>query len=234
MVRTSRGWLERTVGVPGRASTRASRGAGLAAAAALAAQPAGAQIAGLPVLQSPFTSQQVAVAVNGGNGGTVKAFGAAAAWTPASGRVQVSGGVAQVKRDGLGSGIGGGARVYLPLKSLAGGAVAVGILAGGGVDEIGGTNTVTAPVGAAIGYRRGLGATRALSVYAVPFYRYTREKVAEAPATKSNVFRVAAGGDVVIVPRVALTVGIETGAQPGSNEPGIRSSVTGVGLSYSF
>jgi hypothetical protein len=218
----------------GRAGAQARR-SGLVRACAVAAlvvaAPAGAQMPGLPLLQSPFTEPQIAVALNAGQSDDADAITAAASWTPASGRVQVSGGVGRISH-GDGSGLGGAVRAYLPLKLLAGQAVALGVFAGAGGDRVRDTTAVTAvPLGVTIGYRRAIGATRALSVYAVPFYSYTRVRAA---GSSSNVFRIAAGADVIVVPRVGLTLGYEGGAKPGGDQPGPRSGVYGGGVSFRF
>ena len=201
--------------------------------AATAASPrtAPAQIAGLPTLQSPFAAPQLAVGVNASRGDSLNVVGVAGAWTPRSARVQVSGGVARVGRDEEDAGYAAGARFYLPLRPFAGVAVAVGVLAGVGGERVSGSTVVSAPLGASIGYRRALGATRAFAVYATPFYSYTSVRT---PKASSSLFRFALGADVVVVQRVGLTVGYEAGGEAGAGEPGVRSPVTGVGVSYAF
>lgn len=202
-----------------------------ALAALLAAGRADAQIAGIPLLQSPFAAPQLAVAVNASFGDSVKVVGVAGAWTPRSARLQVSGGIARVGRDEADAGYAAGARFYLPLKTFLGEAVAVGALLGVGAERVEGSTVLTAPLGATVGYRRALGATRAFAVYATPFYSYTGVR---SPNASSSVFRFALGADVVLVPRVGLTVGYEAGGTPEVGEPGVRSPVTGAGLSYAF
>ena len=209
----------------------ASRVAPAALLLALGA-PAGAQLPGLPVLQSPFVAPQRAAAVNGGRTGDdgASAVGIAAAWSPASARLQVSGGVAAVKRRAR-TGVGGGARAYLPLRSFAGETVAAGVFLGAGGDQAAGVRRLTAALGASVGYRRALGATRAVSVYAAPFYGYNRVNQAGA---NSSLLRVSVGADVLVVRRVGLSLGLETGQTPGAADPGPGRLVTGAGLSYAF
>ncbi len=195
--------------------------------------PAGAaaQIAGLPTLQSPFAAPQIAVGVNASRGDEMTLIGLAGAWTPPSGRVQLSGGVARIGREERDPGYAAGARFYLPLKTLAGEAVALGVLVGAGAARADERTVVTAPIGATVGYRRALGATRAFAVYAAPFYSYTGVRT---PDASSFLFRFSLGADVVVLTRVGLTVGYEAGQEPTGSEPGLRSPVTGVGLSYAF
>ena len=192
---------------------------------------ADAQILGLPLLQSPFAAPQLAVGLNASFGDSLTVTGVAGGWTPRSRRAQVSGGVARVARDGVDAGYAAGARFYLPLKLLVGESVALGVLAGAGAERVEGTTAITAPLGVTVGYRRALGATRAFAVYATPFYSYTSVRT---PRAASSVFRYAAGADVVLIPRVGLTVGYEGGGEPAPEEPGVRSGVGGVGLSYAF
>lgn len=204
--------------------------AALAAAPVLAPE-ARAQIAGLPLLQSPFVAPQRAVGLNASRGDSLTVAGIASGWTPRSGRLQVSGGVARVGRDERDAGYAVGARFYLPLKTLLGESVAVGVMVGAGGERVGGGTVIAAPIGASVGYRRALGATRAFAVYATPFYSYTG---ARNPRASSSVFRFAVGADVVVVPRVGLTAGYEAGGEPAADAPGVRSPVTGLGLSYAF
>jgi hypothetical protein len=192
---------------------------------------ADAQIVGLPLLQSPFTAPQLAVGLNASFGDSLTVTGLAGGWTPRSGRVQVIGGVARVARDEVDAGYAAGARFYLPLKLLVGESVALGVLAGAGAERGEGVTPVTAPGGVTVGYPRARGATRAVAVYATPFFSYTSVR---RPQAASSVFRYAVGADVVLIRRVGLTVGYEGGGEPAAGEPGVRSSVSGVGLSYAF
>lgn len=204
--------------------------------AAGSASELGAQLPGLPVLQSPFVAPQRAAALNFGQADDLNAVGAAGAWAPASARVQLSAGLGRVTRgddESPSRGIGGGLRAYLPLRSFAGEAIALGVFTGIGGDRTSGTTTLAAtPIGATVGYRRALGATRALSAYVVPFYSYTRQKADSV--TSGQLFRFALGADVIVVPRVGLTLGYEGGATAQSDELGVRGGLFGAGLSYAF
>ena len=201
------------------------------ASLAVVSPRAHAQIAGLPLLQSPFVAPQRAVAVNVSLGDSLTVAGVAGGWTPRSGRLQASAGVARVGRDKRDAGYAAGARFYLPLKTLVGQSVAFGVLVGAGGERVAGGTVITAPIGATVGYRRALGATRAFAVYATPFYSYTG---ARNPRASSSVFRYAVGADVLVVRRVGLTVGYEGGGEPAADAPGVRSPVSGLGLSYAF
>jgi hypothetical protein len=89
------------------------------------------------------------------------------------------------------------------------------------------------PVGVAVGYRRALGATRGISVYAAPIYSWNRSTLGDS-STSRGVLRVSVGLDVALIRSVGLTLGYETGASAEDAEPGPRSGVFGAGLSYAF
>ena len=211
-------------------SPRRAVRAAAAAMTVLAPAAAQAQIPGLPTLQSPFASPQVAVGANGARGDSVSVVGVAAAWTPQSARLQFTGGAAAVTRQSR-TGVGAGARAYLPLRTFAGQTVAAGVFLGAGGDRVSGATTLATTLGASVGYRRAVGETRAVAVYAVPFYSYNRRTGAGA---NSSLLRVSLGADVVLVPRVGLSAGVETGQRPGDGGPGPARTVTGAGLTYAF
>lgn len=206
-------------------------GAGCLLLAAVAAPPARAQIPGLPTLQSPFAAPQIAVGVNVGRAEDVTVAGIAAAWTPASARIQLSAGVARVSLDPEGAGYAAGARGYVPIRTFRGGALAVGALAGAGSQRVEEVTVYSAPVGASVGYRRALGATRAFAVYAVPFYSYTGVRT---PDASTFLFRYALGADFALLPNVGVTLGLEGGQTPAFGDPGVRGQTLGAGVSYAF
>jgi hypothetical protein len=206
-------------------------GVGCLGAIAVAALPARGQIPGLPTLQSPFAAPQIAAAVNLGRAEDVTVAGIAGAWTPASARIQLSAGAARVSLDPEGVGYAAGARAYVPIRTFRGGAVAVGALAGAGAERVDEVTVYSAPVGASVGYRRALGATRAFAVYAVPFYSYTGVRT---PDASTFLFRYALGADFALLPRVGVTLGLEGGQAPEVGEPGIRGRTLGAGVSYAF
>jgi hypothetical protein len=214
------------------------------ATAALLAAPGGlarAQMVGTPVLQNAFTNRGVTVAANYGSASGSRSYGAAAAWAPASGRVVLSlgGGVFDPSDAGLKSRTTYGARAAFAVKEFASGAVGVGAFAGvGGAgapknDELGVGNILTVPAGLTIGYRHALGATRAISVYAAPFYSWARATVGGQSESEGKL-RVSAGLDVALIPKVGLTLGVESGAKATEGKPGATSSLFGAGLSYAF
>ena len=211
-------------------NSRRTLRAAAAAAAVLAPGAARAQIPGLPTLQSPFAAPQVAVGANGARGDSVSVVGVAAAWTPRSARLQFTGGAAAVTRRSR-TGVGAGARAYLPLRTFAGQTVAAGVFLGAGGDRVAGATTLATAFGGSVGYRRALGETRAVAVYAAPFYGYNR---VSAGGANSSLLRVSVGADVVLVRRVGLSAGLETGQVAGDGEPGPARTVTGAGLTYAF
>jgi hypothetical protein len=216
--------------------------AAIATAALLAAPGAArAQMLGTPVLQNAFANRGVTVAANYGSASGSRSYGAAAAWAPASGRVVLSlgGGVFDPSDAGLKSRTTYGVRAAFAVKEFASGAVGVGAFAGvGGAgapknDELGVGSILTVPAGITLGYRHALGATRAFSVYASPFYSWARATVA-GQSESAGRLRVSGGLDVALIPKVGLTLGVESGAKAAEGKPGATSSLVGVGLSYAF
>jgi hypothetical protein len=176
--------------------------------------------------------------LNGGGGSGSSAFAAALGWAPASARFQVSAG-AGVLRSGGGSGGAFGARIAAPVLSRMNGNL--GIAAFGGVGGGQGprgdagqrTGYAHAPLGAAVGYRRPLGATRVLSLYAAPYAGFFRNDFGDS-AKSATLFRVSFGGDVALTRALGLTVGLEAGQNRASGAPGPSGIVWGVGASYAF
>ena len=201
------------------------------------AGPAVAQMLGVPVLQNGFTNPGITVAVNYGTADSVRGYGIAAAWAPANGRFQVSGGFGGYDQDDADAWPTYGGRVSIPLTRFTGtGSFGVAPFAGIGAANREGVSILHIPVGVAAGYRRALGATRAISVYGSSFYGWTRATVdAEADASESNgLIRFSAGLDVTVIPSLGLTLGYELGANAGADEPGPRASIFGIGVSYAF
>ncbi|MDQ3951031.1 MAG: hypothetical protein M3282_11910, partial [Gemmatimonadota bacterium] len=122
-----------------------------------------AQLPGLPVLQNAFVGPGFAAALNAGGGGGGTAYAAALGWAPGSARFQISIGVGTYRSGGETGGA-FGARAAVPVFSLMDGNL--GIAAFGGVGGAQGPRVQgarvglgQAPIGAAVGYRRALGAT---------------------------------------------------------------------------
>jgi hypothetical protein len=222
---------------------------------AVLAAPAAAQINGVPVIQNAFLNRGLAVAANYGseNGGT--AFGVAGAYSPRGRRFVLSGGVGAFSpepRAELGNEITYGVRLAVPVLRLAGGAIGVAPFAGVGSasfkldqpvsvpdgGEPDGESDATmsmlqVPVGMAIGYRRALGETRSFSVYASPFYSWSRRTHGDS-STSRGLARVSLGLDVALMQAIGLTLGYEFGATASADEPGPRTGIFGAGLSYAL
>jgi hypothetical protein len=196
-----------------------------------------AQLPGLPVLQNSFVGPGLAAAANVGGGGGGSAYAAAVGWAPRSARFQFSVGAGAFVADGETGGA-FGARVAMPVFSLMNGNL--GIAAFGGVGGARGPRVQGArvglghaPVGAAIGYRRALGATRAFSVYAAPFFAYHRSDFGTRTRS-AGLFRVSIGGDFAITRALGVTAGLELGGTGSGADPGPDGAIWGAGVSYAF
>src|SRR5437867_9392165 len=165
-------------------STRRMRGSrpSLAWTALIVSWPAmaGGQVPGSPVLQNAFNNQGLAVAANVAGGSGQSFLGAAAAWGPGSGRLQLSGAAGASRANNATRGAYGG-RLAASVWTSSGGALGIGAFAGlGGAPRTRSAGVVTnpalmiLPVGVTVGYRRSMGASRGLSAYASPFYRWVR------------------------------------------------------------
>lgn len=220
----------------------------------LAPVVAGAQMPNSPVLQNVWASPGIVGAVNmaGGSGGSL--YGLAAAWTPGSGRFQVSAGGGFQSRpanQGGGSGLAYGARVALPLGSAAG-SFGFGFFAGAGggtqrlrhidttsaaLTTIGTTTDTTwtttsvvqVPVGASVGWRKGIGATHGISVYASPAYVFV-----SGGGSRAGVMRAAIGADVGITQSIGVTAGFEMGQSRSVGSVGPTGTLWGFGVSYAL
>lgn len=238
-------------------SARVVRGAGhtvLIAGALLGAtllggvRAAAAQLPELPVLQSGFTRPGLAAAVNYGTGDETSTVALAGAWTPASGRFQLSGGVGLLEPPGdASSRPTAGVRVALPVPTpwtreptSAFGLTAFGGVGGAWRDE---ENLLQFPVGVGLGYRRAIGASRALALYATPFYTFIRRtaddetdggEAVDEDAKRSNLFRTAVGVDFTLTAKMGVTAGYEFGSNAETGRPGPTGGIFGIGLSYAF
>jgi hypothetical protein len=198
----------------------------------------GAQLPGLPVLQNAFVGPGFAAAVNGGGGSGGSAYAAALGWTPRSARFQISVGAGAYLSEGE-SGGAFGARVAVPVFSLMNGAMGLAAFAGvGGAQgpRVQGARVGLgqAPIGATVGYRRGIGATRGFSIYAAPFFGYFRNDFGNNTESV-GLFRVSLGGDFALTRSIGLTAGLEAGGQSkGEGRPGPSGVVWGAGVSYAF
>ncbi len=199
--------------------------------------PLPAQMLGVPVLQNGFSNPGITAAVNYGTAEGVRGYGLAGAWAPASGRFQVSGGVGGYDPDDGKAWVTYGGRVGVPLTGLTGnGSFGVAPFAGLGAASRQGTSIMHLPVGVAAGYRRALGATRAISVYGSSFYSWTRftSDVANAETVSKGLIRFSGGLDVALLPALGVTVGYEAGQAADAGDPGPTGSIFGIGVSYAF
>lgn len=234
-------------------SRRRTRTLLVAAAASVAgAAPVSAQLPGLPMLQSPFTSAGRAVAANYGSGDAFAAIALAGAWTPASNRFQVSGGLGVASpetSDGRATGV--GARLAVPVHTRWTGpdaTLGLAAFAGiGGAWESGG-GELRVPAGASVAYRRPLGATRAIAAYVTPYFQWSRRTGdgfgggsggaagdgAAVMRDDSDLVRAAVGIDALLTTRLGLTVGYDFGQSAEPGRPGPTSGIFGAGLSVRF
>jgi hypothetical protein len=220
-----------------RASSAARTALVTAAAVAVAlASPAiaAAQLPGAPVLQNAFANPGVTVAANYADGDATTLIAGAVAWSPGTGRFQFSGGAGQLKVDDADfSAPAWGARVAVPLLSFANGRAGVAPFGGIGGASKDSVKLLQVPFGVGAGWRMGLGATRALSLYATGTYLWARTTVGEERVSDGRV-RFAAAADVTVVRNLGLTLGYEAGAEADAGEAGPTGPVLGVGLSWAF
>jgi len=193
-----------------------------------------AQMPATPVLQNAWANAGITIAADYGKATDASAFAGALAWSPRQSRFQLSVGAGVVRVDSGGSQGGYGGRLSIPLVSFASGSIGTAIFGGVGVTSKSGSTFSSFPIGASIGFRHGLGATRAISAYVAPFYTIARTSGTALGKATGGAMRASVGVDVTIAPQIGLTVGYETGADAKDNEPGPRGGVFGVGLSYAL
>ena len=209
-----------------------------------------AQMLGVPVLQNAFANPGITVAANFGTQEDARGYGGAAAWSPGSGRFQLSGGAgvfdAEVMPDDRASTFTWGLRASYSFVELAGGSIGIGAFAGVGAVSRDRVTEVRVPVGASLGWRRPIGETRAISVYLAPFYSYADRRFDRGgldctvvgacldETERFGAFRVSAGLEVALARSIGVTVGSEDGMRAEGTEPGPTSGIFGVGVSYAF
>lgn len=206
---------------------------GVVAIFALAAPSAAAQMPGVPVLQNAFTAPGMAAAVNGGATDDANAFALAGSWTPGSARFVVSAGVGMLLPDEGEDAFAWGARLAAPLPRPSSGNFGAGLFVGVGGSHPDAGSLIRIPAGISLGWRRGIGATKALSIYAAPFYDWTRATVDEETFTAGHV-RVSVGVDLAFTSSWGVTAGLEAGQEADVDEPGPTGLSYGLGLSYAF
>jgi hypothetical protein len=200
----------------------------------LGARAADAQMRGVPVLQNAFVNPGTTLGANYATGDRAHVLGAAAAWVPSSGVLQISGGVAWFDPDTGSSHATLGARVMVPIRKLERRTLGVAAFAGVGGMSVGHRATETSiPVGASVGYRRALSANRGISAYVAPFLSISRVKQDTVGVTHVLV-RVSIGVDAAVLPGLGLTLGFEGGANARAGTPGPGGSLFGVGISYAL
>lgn len=203
-----------------------------------AASPLVAQMPATPVLQNAWANAGITVAANYGRAGERQAVAGALSWAPAQSRFQLSAGAGVVRPDSGASFGGYGARLSVPIRDFLAGRLGTALFGGFGVAAVSGARESTFPAGVAIGYRQALGETRGISAYVAPFFVIARRATAaaapQATASRSTLFRASAGVDVTILPQLGLTIGYEGGGNAAADEPGVRTGVFGVAISYAL
>lgn len=232
----------------------------IAVAGMIAAASADAQLPGAPMLQNVWATPGLVGAINvaGGSGSTV--YAAALAWTPAAGRVQLSGGAGDAT--GIGSGSRGayGLRVAAPFggaSSTLGFAAFAGI--GGGPAR---TTTTVRSCTIILPSCAVITATRAVSglidfdsttsTVVIPigasvgwrhgmgssrgisFYGSPAYVYYSGGTTNSGLLRMALGIDAGITSSIGVTGGFEFGGTRPQAIGGPAGSLYGVGVSYAF
>jgi hypothetical protein len=192
---------------------------------------AGAQMPGLPVLQNAFGNPGFTAALNIGSGSGSSVYAAAA--SIGAGRFQLSGGIGAFVPDSGSTAPALGARVSMPVFSFMNGAAGVAAFAGAGGVSRSGTSAVQIPVGAGIGWRRAIGATRGVSVYASPMFTFYRATVGDSSTTK-GLLRASIGLDFAITRRLGVTVGAEGGSKAKDGDPGPSGGTAAIGVSWAF
>lgn len=204
---------------------------------ALATRQLSAQMPATPVLQNAWANSGITVAADYGHVTGASAFAGALAWAPSNARFQLSIGGGVVKVDSASSTAGYGARLSIPLVEFASGSIGTAVFGGVGFFGQKGIRESSFPIGASIGWRHALGATRGISAYVAPFYLISRLKGTVAGVDenlKAGSFRTAIGLDVTLASQLGMTIGFETGKNAADADPGPRGSAFGVALSYAF
>jgi hypothetical protein len=206
----------------------------LARAAMLAvggAWPAAAQMPGLPTLQNAFFNPGLTAAFNIGSGSGSSVYAAAASL--GAGRFQLAGGIGAFVPDSGGTSAAYGARISMPVFSFMNGSAGVAAFAGAGGVSRSGTSAVQIPLGAGFGWRRGLGTSRGISVYAAPMFTFYRASLGDSSTTK-GLLRASVGLDFAITRRLGVTLGAEGGAKADEGDPGPSGSIGALGVAWAF
>jgi hypothetical protein len=191
-----------------------------------------AQMLGAPVLQNAFTNRGITLGADFGAGDGARSYGGAIAWSPASAKYQLSGGVAFLDRDNASGTATYGARLMVPVLNHRS-AFGVSPFVGVGGASFDGITDWQIPLGISAGYRRAIGNGHGISAYVSPFYTWARVRQNHLTDTH-GLFRVSVGVDAAVVPSLGVTIGFETGATAGDGEPGATGSIFGLGVSYAL
>jgi hypothetical protein len=212
---------------------RMARAAVVATVVHITPRPMIAQMAGSPVLQSAFSNPGITLGANLATGDDANTYGLAGAWAPASGTVQLSGGIGLLHPDSGSDRATWGVRAMAPIPKLGTRSIGVAAFVGVGGARLRGRSETRIPLGVSVAYRRAIGTRRAVFVYLAPLYSWSRFRQ-DTVTVRRGVFRVSVGVDVVVIPQVGLTLGYEGGSRARPGEPGPAGSLFGVGISYAL
>jgi hypothetical protein len=193
-----------------------------------------AQLPGIPVIQNAFANPGLTIAANYGQGDESKAYAGAIAWAPASARFQITGGFGAWEPDGADRSSAWGARASVPItQTMMAGKLGIGAFAGVGGASQDDVSLLHVPAGASVSWRTRLGERRGISIFAAPFYSWTRISFDDESESK-GLLRASFGVDVAVVPSLGITVGYELGQNAEEGEPGATGGTFGVGVSYAL
>ena len=201
----------------------------------MGATEASGQLPGAPLLQNAWTLPGIVAAFNYGGSSEGSVFAAAAAWSPSSGHYQLSGGAGVRSVTDASSSFAYGVRLAVPIYGESG-AIGFGAFAGvggGSTDNTGfadsTASTTQIPIGATIGWRRTIGATRGVSVYGTPAFIYQF-----GGSESAGLFRMGVGVDVGLSSAFGLTAGADFGSTRPRGFGGPTGAQFGIGVSYAF
>lgn len=195
-----------------------------------------AQLPGAPVLQNAWATPGVVAAMNFGSGSDGEVYALAGAWAPTSGRFQFSAGAGSRRFSGVGSRSVFGLRLAVPFGGGPASNFGFAAFAGGGggaggksktADSLASTSQV--PVGAAIGWRRAIGASHGMSLYASPSYVFFT-----GGSKSGGLVRASVAADLGITASLGLTAGVEFGQTRVHSLGGPSGTLYGVGIAYAF
>jgi hypothetical protein len=193
----------------------------------------GAQVPGVPVLQNAFLNPGIGVAGNFAGGSGQSFYGAAAAWGPSGGRFQVSAAAGAHNANDATRGA-YGARAAANVWNTRGGSLGAAAFVGvGGAPRTHSGSVVTnpatlsVPAGVTVSYQRPMGASRGISLYASPMYRWLR--LEDVDASTSGSFRASFGVDFALTRSLGVTAGGEVG---GGSSVGGTGGVFGAAVTF--